>query len=442
MKSLIAGRVVTLGAAALLGVATIGCAGTVEVEDEPVAGGPSQSANSTCMLPGGARSFAEQATDAEHIDGSCVPAYSSADLQDAFIMIRDSRPLTVVEQPNFPRRIPWLAVDNGCEERAPAAAYLLAQASFTVPYYARVKSRKGQSLGLATENDPAGNVQWNHHVAPVVRVANELMVLDPAIDPGAPLRIADWISRFNRGQQVDVALCRDAPVGDGCFAAAPVAPLAPPVPAGPDDTIYMRLQTEWRVQEILGRDPNRVLGDCPPWLSCAAPEPLADPTQPPRIRRFASDQFVADVYSPVVYIIGDNFVPGLTTVRFQGNGIDELVPIEKINRLRILVIRGYPPGAYLVTAANGTLASNVAILNLQLRASGSRRRVHRDGHSAAVLRRARVARYTFRPSGVPIVSSGESRLPNAVDCPRDDPRDTATLQARPYRAFVQGVDHA
>jgi len=359
VNAFIAGRVELV---ALLGVFVLGC--TATAQDDSLAG-PGRKAQLACALPDGARSFAEQATDPDHIDGACVPEYASADLGQAFTMIRDRRPLEDIDQPNFPRRIPWLAVDNGCEERAPAAVFFLAQAGFTAPYYARVKSRKGQSLGLATDNDPSGKVQWSHPVAPVVRVGSELMVLDPALNAAAPLPIADWIRRFNRGQQVDVALCRDIEVGDGCFAAAPVAPHSPPIPAGRDDIMHTRLATEWRVQEILGRDPTRVLGDCPPWLSCAVPEPVADPTQPPSIRRFASDQFVTEVFAPIIYIIGDNFVSGVTTVRIQGNGIDELAPIDQINRLRILVIQDYPPGTYAVTAANGTHVSDAATLKIE-----------------------------------------------------------------------------
>ena len=359
MKALIAGRVDLV---VMFGVFAFGCSTTAR--DESLAG-PDLNSHGACSLPDGARSFAEQATDPDHIDGACVPEYSSADLGEAFTTIRDRRPLEDIDQPDFPRRIPWLQVDNGCEERAPAAVFFLDQAGFTAPYYARVKSKKGQSLGLATDNDPAGKVQWSHHVAPVVRVGSELMVLDPAINAAAPLPIADWIRRFNRGQQVDVALCRDIEVGDGCFAAAPVAPHAPPIPAGRDDVMHMRLQVEWRVQEILGRDPTRVLGNCPPWLSCAVPEPVADPTQAPRIRRFASDQFVTEVFAPIIYIIGDNFVPDVTTVRIQGNGIDELAPIDQINRLRILMVQDYPSGSYRVTAANGIHVSDVATLKIE-----------------------------------------------------------------------------
>jgi len=128
--------------------------------------------------------------------------------------------------------------------------------------------------------------------------------------------------------------------------------------------MYMRLIAEWRVQELLGRDPARVLGDCPPWLPCATPEPTPDPSRAPQIRRFASDEFTDEVFAPI-YVIGDNFVPGLTTVHVTGNGVDEAAPIGAINRLRVVLSTAYPMGTYRVTAANGDKVSNEATLIVQ-----------------------------------------------------------------------------
>jgi len=127
----------------------------------------------------------------------------------------------------------------------------------------------------------------------------------------------------------------------------------------PDDAIYLRLVSEWRVQELLGRDPSRVLGDCPPWLPCSTPESTPDPDRAPTIRTFASEEFETDVYAPL-YIIGDNFVPGVTSVHIVGPTVDELPVIDAINRLRILVKRAYPAGTYQVTATNGTHVGNAA----------------------------------------------------------------------------------
>ncbi len=78
----------------------------------------------------------------------------------------------------------------------------------------------------------------------------------------------------------------------------------------------------------------------------------------------ASDQFDSPVWYPI-YVIGDNFVEGWTTVRITGNGIDELAPIDACNIRRILITQEYPPGDYQVTVSNGELASPAMALHIQ-----------------------------------------------------------------------------
>ncbi|XXT73658.1 protein-glutamine glutaminase family protein [Sorangium sp. So ce693] len=130
-------------------------------------------------------------------------------MSSGFAAIRDSRLLTVPEQAEFLRRIPWLAADNGCEERAEAAVYFFHQWDYPTPYFARVRAKPRKRLVFQTTNEPSGTVTWSHHVAPVVRVGGQLMILDVAIDPSRPLPIAEWLSRFSVADDIDVALCRD-----------------------------------------------------------------------------------------------------------------------------------------------------------------------------------------------------------------------------------------
>lgn len=325
-------------------------------------GSPGGSASGTCQLPDGPRSFDELKGPPGSLAADCVPTWTEEQLSSGFAAIRDSRLLTVPEQPEFLRRIPWLAADNGCEERAEAAVYFFHQWDYPTPYFARVKAKPRKRLVLQTANEPSGTVTWSGHVAPVVWVGGQLMILDAAIDPSRPLPIAEWLSRFSVADDIDVALCRDHALGEGCFDAVPVEP--PPPDLNHGGSMYTRLLTEWRVQEILGRDPYRVLGDCPLWGTCAEPEPTPDPDLPPTIRRFASDQFDSPVWYPI-YVIGDNFVEGWTTVRITGNGIDELAPIDACNIRRILINQEYPPGDYQVTVSNGELASQPMVLRIQ-----------------------------------------------------------------------------
>lgn len=314
----------------------------------------------SCPLLGGPHSYNELKGPLENLPVDCVPGWTEAQLSNGFAAIRDTRhpELALPQQPGFPRRIPWLDPENGCEERAPAATYFLHQWSYPTPWFARVTG----DLTLQTENEPDGEVSWSHHVAPVVRVGGQLMILDPAIDPDGPLPIAEWLSRFVAGD-VDMAVCRDHALGDGCFAAEPVAPSLPSM-ASDYEGIRLRLVSEWRVQELLGRDPYRSLGDCPPWVTTCPPEPAPDPNLPPIIQRFASDRTDMPVWYPI-YVIGDNFVPGLTTVRITGNGIDELAPISEINKRRILIEEEYPFGVYQVTASNGAHASQTMSLTIE-----------------------------------------------------------------------------
>ncbi|WP_437828841.1 protein-glutamine glutaminase family protein [Sorangium sp. So ce1153] len=331
----------------------------LDIEPSDV-GAPLEESNGSCPLTDGAHSFNELKGSLENLPVDCVPSWTEAQLSDGFAAIRDTRlqALALPDQPDFPRRIPWLEPENGCEERAPAAVYILHESGYPTPWYARVQSRANGGLTLVTENEPDGSVSWSHHVAPVVRVSGQLMVLDPAIDPGGPLPIATWLSHFVAGQ-VDMAVCRDRADEDGCIDAAPAAPALPSMV--PSQGIRGKLITEWRVQELLGRDPYRVLGDCPPWGGCPA-EPAADPSSPPTISRFASDRDVV-VWYPL-YVIGDNFVEGLTTVRIVGNGIDALAPISRINKRRILIEEPYPSGVYQVTASNGAHASQTMTLTI------------------------------------------------------------------------------
>jgi hypothetical protein len=66
-----------------------------------------------------------------------------------------------------------------------------------------------------------------------------------------------------------------------------------------------------------------------------------------------------------IYVIGDNFVPGLTTVRIAGNGVDELAPLSKIEKRVILIEELYPPGVYQVTVSNGAHASPPVSLTIE-----------------------------------------------------------------------------
>ncbi len=167
-----------------------------------------------------------------------------------------------------------------------------------------------------------------------------------------------------------------------------------------------RLLTEWRgsgdprARSVPG--PRRLSAVGAPALS-RSPRPIR--ASPPTIRRFASDQFDSPVWYPL-YIIGDNFVEGWTTVRITGNGIDELRAHRRLQHPQDLITQEYPPGDYQVTVANGELASQAKAFVFsdsdgQARAAGGVERHLRWGitwRSSARRVRERGAEAGHRPS--------------------------------------------
>ncbi|HEX6239740.1 MAG TPA: protein-glutamine glutaminase family protein [Polyangiales bacterium] len=331
----------------------------------PLKGGGVSAPDAGCPLLPGARSLEEAKGDPKELPAACVPAWTQAQLIAGFAAIRDTRWLEWDQLPGFARRLPWLSAANGCEERALAAKYFLAEAGYPSPWFARAKKREGV-LGFSarTDNEPGGVVKWSAHVAPVVRVEGKLLVLDPALDAARPLPLLDWLELFSTPQNRDVALCRDRERDAGCM------DLVPRELRNPGD-LQLRLSEEWFVQELLGRDPYRVLDTCPPWTSCAEPEPKADPRRAPVVYRFATDQYSAALFYPL-YIVGDNFIPALTRVRIVGVGLDEYAEIESLNMRSILLsssyldTRGFTPGRYWVYVENGEFVSEGLALDLPL----------------------------------------------------------------------------
>ena len=303
---------------------------------------------STCVLPNGRRTF-DQSKSAEaraEVQG-CVPDFTSAQLSTAFAAIRDSRSLTSAEQPGFLRRISWLLPDNGCEPRANQAAYWLEQAGYPRPYFARATG----NLGLDTPNDVSGKVRWPGHVAPLVRVDDQLIVLDPAVDPTGPLPLSEWLSRITLpGSSSEFALCQEYNLSADCFAATP-APLTPL----PLDNL---LRAEWLSEKMLGRDPSQTLGECPPWAGCATTDPAADENLPPTLEQVARSVWDPELWAGLpIYVVGNNFIPGVTTVHITGSGIDRFATLQGTLLRRTIIIDEYPAGAYEITAYKGERAS-------------------------------------------------------------------------------------
>lgn len=179
-----------------------------------------------------------------------------------FLNLRDIRFLFErQERMDFARRSSWLYPDDGCFARAQLASYNLRSWSAPAPSKIFVFG----DLTVHTRNAPEGSVSWWYHVAPIVQIEGEKYVLDPALEPQHPLKLVDWLSKMSPDpQSLQVAIC-------GAGAYIPTNPCATQnateydTQAHEDQLGY--LAVEWdRVLE-LKRNPERELGEFPPWVT-------------------------------------------------------------------------------------------------------------------------------------------------------------------------------
>ncbi|HMN69609.1 MAG TPA: protein-glutamine glutaminase family protein, partial [Bdellovibrionales bacterium] len=179
-------------------------------------------------------------------------------LTERFNRMRDERFLTRPSRPDFQRRSSWLYPDDGCFARAQLANANLLDWGVAAPSKAFVFG----DLSVSTPNSPSGAVSWWYHVVPVVEVQRENWVLDPAIDPGGPMRLYDWLAKQSpHPDDLEVAICASGAYTpyDDCDRVVRAAESM----ARADQGAY--LEAEWRRLEQLGRDPERELGEHPPW---------------------------------------------------------------------------------------------------------------------------------------------------------------------------------
>ena len=190
---------------------------------------------------------------------------SEAEMQAQFEHIRDERWMTTANRPNFLRRSSWLFPDDGCFARAALAIMNMHRWSRPVPSKVFVFG----DLVVKTKNSPDGEVAWWYHVAPLVEVAGQKYVLDPAIEPAHPLKLDEWLKTMHADYgNLQVAVCRSGTYspGDSCNRDTDGVEIG----AQRDQIDY--LHYEWSRLEELNRDPNAELGDKPPW---AGTKPIA-----------------------------------------------------------------------------------------------------------------------------------------------------------------------
>jgi hypothetical protein len=187
---------------------------------------------------------------------------SLQELQKRFEGIRDKRFLTAASDDAEPRRISWLYPKDGCFARAALANRLAFHMYIPVPD----KVFAFGNLRVDTDNTRRGVVGWWYHVAPIVQVSATKYVLDPAIEHARPLPLPEWLDRMGDPKKIKVAFCGSGTYspGDDCRKET--------------DGLEARalraqrhyLALEERELERMGRDPERELGETPPWEIDAA----------------------------------------------------------------------------------------------------------------------------------------------------------------------------
>lgn len=184
--------------------------------------------------------------------------YDYESFREAYQWIRDERFLSSASHPDFKRRITWQYPDDGCFARAELALRKLKSKDFK----GLKKIFVFGDLQADTPNAKEGLVTWWFHVAPIVKVNGEYFVIDPAISPSRTISVKEWIESMNRDfDSVKISVCDETSYDPGsrCTAAEEVT-----------EEEVMGHQTsflhrEWFRAVELGRDPEIVLGDYPPW---------------------------------------------------------------------------------------------------------------------------------------------------------------------------------
>jgi len=196
----------------------------------------------------------------EDLDFSQLAEFGSLKtFTEAFEEARDHQFLTSEERPEILRRSTWLYPDDGCFARADLIVRNL-------PLWNTSKVHKifvfGE-LAVSTENSKSGEVYWWFHIVPIAKVGGVNMVMDPSVDPSAPMTLEDWadaissdvsslkFSLCSAGSYIPYSRCDSASVGSRERAMA-------------DQSKF--LEPEWTRLVALGRDPEAELGESPPWL--------------------------------------------------------------------------------------------------------------------------------------------------------------------------------
>jgi hypothetical protein len=198
-------------------------------------------------------------------------------IKDNFEKIRNIRYFQDEAVPDFTRRITWLYPDDGCWTRAAAVIkdYFGPLNNVVNNYPRPSKVFAFGNLCVNTTNSPTGRAAWWYHFAPIIRDAetNQTYVLDPSINSAAPTPVEKWMELLaaNTGSCAQSSnsvttfnVCNGYGVSpyDRCDF-SPNIDFESEIRAEISQRYFRKFERDRQVE--LGRDPNKVLGDMPPW---------------------------------------------------------------------------------------------------------------------------------------------------------------------------------
>lgn len=184
-------------------------------------------------------------------------------LSEAFQQIRDQRVYVDPEKPEMQRRMAWLYPDDGCHIRAALFNQELIKLGLPPGW----KIFAFGNLRIPTANHPDGDVLWWFHVAPIFRLKDGLYVADASLFPQGLVKLKQWLTFL----APDKSLMNLHMVTCDALAFNPHSRCIGGGPGMSNGALRAHntefLYYEWKRQERLGRDPLKVLGDFPPWIS-------------------------------------------------------------------------------------------------------------------------------------------------------------------------------
>ena len=192
-------------------------------------------------------------------------------------LIRDLRYFHEENNATFYRRITWLYPDDGCWTRASAVIKdFFGPINNIVNQFTRPsKIFVFGNLCVNTLNHKNGKVTWWYHTAPVIKDSetNQTYVLDPSVDPYQPVRTEDWVRLITSRTGACTGSRSTIDKFNICngYGSNPYDFCQNIALVNVTNEMYSMLSQIWfrplerQRQSELGFDPNKTLGNEPPW---------------------------------------------------------------------------------------------------------------------------------------------------------------------------------